>query len=144
MYAGRPRAYLKKSMAKLRIRNRTRGSILATEADIADSSRKRRVGLLKHETLPPGQGLWIAPCEAIHTFGMRFPIDIVFLDRKRRVVKVRENMVRCRVSACLRAHSVLELPSGAIAGTETQPGDELEFEQYDEVGSSESGKGRDS
>ena len=116
-------------MAKLTIRNRTRGSILATEADVADTSRKRRVGLLKHTELPPGQGLWIAPCEAIHTFGMKFPIDVVFLDRKHKVLKIRENMPRGRVSASLWAHSVLELPAGAVAGTSTQPGDVLEFEE---------------
>jgi uncharacterized membrane protein (UPF0127 family) len=125
-------AYLRKVMPKLKIRNRTRGSILATEADVADTSKKRRVGLLKHESLPPGQGLWIAPCEAIHTFGMKFPLDVVFLDRNRKVLKVRENMPRGRVSVCLWAHSVLELPAGAIAGTETQQGDDLEFEEYND------------
>lgn len=118
-------------MSKLRITNRTRDTILATEAEAADTSRKRRVGLLKHETLPPGQGLWIAPCEAVHTFGMRFPIDVLFLDRKHKVLKIRENMPRGRISACLWAHSVLELPAGAAAGTATRPGDELEFEQYE-------------
>ena len=118
-------------MAKLKIRNRTRDSILATEADIADTSRKRRVGLLKHTSLPPGQGLWIAPCEAIHTFGMKFPIDVIFLDRQRKVLKTRQNMPRGRISASLWAHSVLELPAGAIAGTATQPGDQLEFEKYE-------------
>ncbi len=116
-------------MPKLTIRNLTRGSTLATEADVADTSRKRRVGLLKHDSLPPGQGLWIAPCEAVHTFGMKFPIDVIFLDRKRKVLKVRENMPRGRISACLWAHSVLELPAGAVAGTLTQKGDELEFEE---------------
>lgn len=116
-------------MPKLTIRNRTRDSVLATEADVADTSKKRRVGLLKHECLPPGHGLWIAPCEAVHTFGMKFPIDVVFLDRKRKVLKVRENMPRGRISACLWAHSVLELPAGAVSGTLTQKGDELEFEE---------------
>jgi hypothetical protein len=119
-------------MSRLRITNRTRETVLATEAEAADTSRKRRVGLLKHESLPPGQGLWIAPCEAVHTFGMRFPIDVLFLDRKHKVLKVRENMPRARISACLWAHSVLELPAGAAAGTATQKGDELEFEQYED------------
>jgi uncharacterized membrane protein (UPF0127 family) len=118
-------------MLKLRVRNLSRDSLLATEADIADTSKKRRVGLLKHQSLDPGQGLWIAPCEAIHTFGMKFPIDVVFMDRKKKVMKVRENMCRGRMTLCLWAHSVLELPVGAIAGSQTQPGDELEFEEYD-------------
>jgi len=115
-------------MAKLTIRNRTRGSILATEADIADTSRKRRVGLLKHTELPPGQGLWIAPCEAIHTFGMKFPIDVVFLDRRKRVLKIRPNMGPRRIALCLLGHSVLELPAGTLAATRTEKGDQLAFE----------------
>jgi uncharacterized membrane protein (UPF0127 family) len=55
--------------------------VLATQADIADTSRKRRVGLLKHTSLPAGQGLWIAPCEGIHTFGMKFAIDVLEFER---------------------------------------------------------------
>jgi uncharacterized membrane protein (UPF0127 family) len=119
-------------MPKLRVTNRMRGSILATEAEIADTSRKRRIGLLQCERLTPGQGLWIIPCEGVHTFGMRFPIDVIFLDRNRRVLKVKENMQRGRISLCLWAHSVLELPAGAIAGTATRPGDILEFALYNE------------
>ena len=79
-------------MPKLKIRNRTRQTVLATEADTADTSQKRRVGLLKHKSLPPGQGLWIVPCEGIHTFGMKFPIDVLYLDRKKKVLKVRPHM----------------------------------------------------
>ena len=57
--------------------------------DVADTSEKRRVGLLKHERLEPGEGLWIVPCESVHTFFMKFPIDLVYLDKKRKVRKVR-------------------------------------------------------
>jgi len=63
----------------LRIVNLTRGTVVADKAEIADTGAKARTGLLKHAGLAPGEGLWIAPCEAIHTFGMRFPIDVVFL-----------------------------------------------------------------
>lgn len=117
-------------MPKLKIRNRTRQTVLATEADAADNSRKRRVGLLKHNSLPSGQGLWIVPCEGIHTFGMKFPIDVLYLDRKKKVLKVRPHMAPRRISLCLRAYSVLELPAGTIAAALTEPGDELEFEAY--------------
>ena len=116
-------------MATLTIRNRTKGTTLATRADSADTSRKRRVGLLKHESLPPGEGLWIAPCEAIHTFGMKFPIDVLFLNREKKVLKVRQNMPKSRISVSIWAHSVLELPAGAIAATSTEPGDQLEFSE---------------
>jgi uncharacterized protein len=106
--------------------------LLAVRADIADTSRKRKTGLLKHTKLDAGEGLWIAPCEAVHTIGMKFAIDVLFLDRKRRVLKIRSDMQKWRMSACLRAHSVLELPSGTAAATETVAGDQLEFEKYEE------------
>jgi uncharacterized membrane protein (UPF0127 family) len=117
------------TMAKIKILNRTRRTVLATEADVADTSRKRNVGLLKHKSLPAGQGLWIVPCEGIHTFGMKFAIDVVFLDRKKKVMKVRPDMGRRRISLCLLAHSVLELPAGTAVATGLQKGDELQFEE---------------
>jgi len=117
-------------LSKLRVRNQSKSTILADRADIADTSAKRRRGLLKHPGLDPGEGLWIAPCEAVHTIGMKFPIDVLFLDRKRKVLKVRPAMKKGRISACLWAHSVLELPSGMAACTQTSVGDQLEFEKY--------------
>lgn len=113
----------------LRIRNLTRNTELACAADVADTSSKRRTGLLKHTSLPAGEGLWIAPCEGVHTFGMKFPIDVLFLDRKRKVLKVRADMARAKISFCLRAYSVLELPAGTAAATGTAPGDQLEFDK---------------
>ena len=105
--------------------------MLADRADIADTSAKRRTGLLKHTGLAPGEGLWIAPCEGVHTFGMKFTIDVVFLNRKRKILKIRPNMVRRRIALCLRAHSVLELPAGTLEQTGTVRGDQLEFEEHD-------------
>jgi uncharacterized membrane protein (UPF0127 family) len=113
----------------LRVLNATRGVVVGDSVDIADTSAKRRTGLLKHSSLASGEGLWIVPCEAIHTFGMKFPIDIAFLNRKRRVVKIRRDMVRRRMAFCLTAHSVLELPAGTLERTGTQPGDQLEFDR---------------
>ncbi len=104
---------------------------MAERALIADDSKSRRTGLLKHDGLAAGEGLWLAPCEAVHTFGMKFPIDVLFLDKKRKVLKIRPDMRKGKMAACLRAHSVLELPSGMAAATRTAPGDELEFEKYD-------------
>lgn len=113
----------------MRVRNTTRGTILAEKAGMATTSAARRTGLLKHTGLPPGEGLWIAPCEAVHTFGMKFTIDVLYLSKTKRVVKVRERMVKRRISACLWAHSVLELPEGMAAETGTKVGDQLEFEK---------------
>jgi uncharacterized membrane protein (UPF0127 family) len=109
------------------VRNETRNSVLAESADVADTSAKRQKGLLGRDGLSSGQGLWIVPCEAVHTCGMRFPIDVLYLDRKRRVRKLRQAMRPWRLSMCLLAHSVLELPAGVIQQTGTRPGDQLSF-----------------
>jgi uncharacterized membrane protein (UPF0127 family) len=119
------------TLAKLRVANQTKGRVLADRADIADTSAKRRTGLLKHTSLEPGEGLWIAPCEGVHTFGMKFPIDVIFLSRKKQVLKTRPAMVKRRIAFSLRAYSVLELPAGTLAETGTAAGDQLEFEKYD-------------
>jgi uncharacterized membrane protein (UPF0127 family) len=113
----------------VRIFNRTRGTQLASAADVANTSATRRQGLLKKSGLASGEGLWIVPCEAIHCFFMKFTIDVLFLDRDKRVVKVKPSLRPWRIAAALRAHSVLELPEGAIAQTRTQCGDQLEFEK---------------
>jgi uncharacterized membrane protein (UPF0127 family) len=62
---------------------------------------------------------------------MKFTIDVVYLNKKKEVVKVRPGLKPWRISGCLRAHSVLELPEGHIASTGTMPGDQLEFEKVD-------------
>jgi hypothetical protein len=113
------------------IRNQTRQTVLASHADVADTSEKRRVGLLKHTSLAAGEGLWIAPCESVHTFFMKFPIDLVYLDKRLRVRKVRHAVRPWRLSACLTAHSVLELPAGSVAETGTVAGDELTMDKLE-------------
>jgi uncharacterized membrane protein (UPF0127 family) len=110
------------------VRNLTREILLGTSVDVADTSAKRRTGLLKRQSLGPGEGLWIAPCEGVHTFRMKFPIDVVFLSRKHQVLKIRTNMPKRRISLCLRADSVLELPAGTVAATGTQKYDQLCFD----------------
>ena len=111
------------------IRNQTRGTLLGDAVELADTSEKRRTGLLKHERLEPGQGLWIVPCESVHTFFMKFPIDLVYVDKRNRVRKVRHAVAPWRMSACLLAHSVIELPAGTAEQSGTQAGDELAVEQ---------------
>ena len=111
----------------LLIRNLTRGTVLADKAVVADTSEKRRTGLLKHTGLAAGEGLWIKPSEGVHTFGMKFAIDVIFVAKKGAVLKLRPNMVRRRIAFCLRAHSVVELPTGVILASDTAVGDQLEF-----------------
>ena len=112
---------------RLTVSNVTRHAELGDSITIADRGASRRRGLLDHQSLPYGEGLWIIPCEAVHTFGMKFSIDLVYLDRSGRVKKVKNNVPPWRISACLSAHSVIELASGTISRTQTAPGDKLEF-----------------
>jgi len=116
---------------KYRLRNATRNIVLGDAIDLADTSEKRTVGLLKHTGLRAGEGLWIVPCEGVHTFFMKFAIDLVYIDRKKVVRKVVPNVVPWRLSMCLSAHSIVELPAGAIAPDTTRKGDQLIFELVD-------------
>jgi uncharacterized protein len=108
--------------------NVTRGTALATKLELAGTGETRRKGLLGRDGLAEGEGLWIAPCESVHTFFMRFAIDLVYLDRQHRVKKVRANVGPWRLSACFSAHSVIELPVGAIQASQTECGDTIEIQ----------------
>lgn len=110
------------------IRNATRSTVVADRAEVAGSGAKRSKGLLGRKGLAPGEGMWIIPCEAVHTFFMQFPIDLIYLDRKHCVRKVRSSVPAWRISACLSAHSVIELPAGTIQQTGTHAGDLIEIE----------------
>jgi uncharacterized membrane protein (UPF0127 family) len=112
---------------RLQVSNLTRETVLATCLEVASKGATRRKGLLGRDRLAPGEGLWIIPCEAVHTFGMRFPIDLVYLDRKQLVRKVKTNVIPGRLSACLSAFSTIELPAGTVLDTQTKPGDRLEL-----------------
>lgn len=114
---------------KYRVQNTTRGTSIGNDIDTAETSAQRRTGLLKHRKLDEGSGLWIIPCEAVHTFFMKFPIDLVYLDRKHRVCGTVRALVPWRFSMCLPAHSILELPAGTIERTNTQRGDQLLLER---------------
>lgn len=117
--------------APIMILNVTRQTELASCAEVADHGAARNKGLLGRTSLPPGEGLWIVPCESVHTFFMKFPIDLVYIDRNKKVKKVRSNVPPWRLSACLSAHSIIELPAGTILRTQTVSGDTLEFSPAD-------------
>lgn len=108
--------------------NITRGTVLASSLEVADSGPARNKGLLNRDGLEPGGGLWIIPCQSVHTFFMRFPIDLVYLDARKRVRKVSSAVGPGRISFCLAAQSVIELPAGTIGDTHTQRGDMLVIE----------------
>ena len=110
------------------VRNRTRGTTLADQVRIADTPASRLVGLLRETSLEPHEGLWIYPSQAVHTFGMRFPIDVAFLDRHRRIRRIYHELVPWRFTRLVwSARSVLELPAGVLARSGTEVGDELQF-----------------
>ena len=117
------------SKLKVLVRNQTRNAVLGHSVDAADTSATRRAGLLGRKGLDPGEGLWISPCESVHTFFMKFPIDLVYLDKKRKVRKVRHRVPPWRLSMCLTAHSILELPAGTAEQTGTLKGDVLVIEK---------------
>ena len=96
-----------KTQAKTRLKifNLTREAELARSVEVADRPATRSKGLLGRNGLASGEGLWIVPCEAIHTIGMRFPIDLVYVDRKKRVKKVRSDVRPWRLSELVKADS---------------------------------------
>jgi uncharacterized membrane protein (UPF0127 family) len=107
------------------VKNDTRETVLADRALLADDSKTRREGLLKRTELPAGEGLLISPCEAIHMFGMKFSIDVVFFDRKKIVRKVVHSIPKNRFTFCFSATTALELPAGTALATGTVAGDQL-------------------
>lgn len=118
----------------IRVVNLTRHTEIGARIAVADRGPRRRKGLLGRTGLEEGEGLWIVPCEAVHTFGMRFAIDLIYLDRDRRVLKVRHRVAPSRLSGCFRAHSILELRPGAVAASGTQPGDQMQFHSEPSTG----------
>ncbi|MCS7157268.1 MAG: DUF192 domain-containing protein [Blastocatellia bacterium] len=112
----------------MKVWNATRGVWLASHVEVADRFVRRLVGLLGRPSLPPEHGLLITWCDSIHTIGMRFPIDVVFVDQDTRVVKTVEALKPLRVVLPIqRAVAVLELPVGTIRRTRTCVGDQLHF-----------------
>jgi len=112
---------------RFRVVNISSNTELASNVEVADTGSKRSKGLLGRDSLSSGEGLWIVPCESVHTFGMRFAIDLVYLDRQQCIRKVRSDVPPWRISACFSAHSVIELASGALQGRSLQKGDKIEF-----------------
>ncbi len=117
----------------LTVRNLTRDTCLGNNIEVADRPLRRMIGLLGTSVLLPQCGLLIFPTQAVHTFGMKYPLDLVFLNRKRRVVGVRSALKPNRFSKLYwRAECVLELPAGTIQATGTGLGDQIDWRRDDE------------
>lgn len=103
--------------------------VIAERCLMANTIMTRIIGLLRHESLSESEALWIAPCNSIHTFFMRFAIDAVFLDREHRVIRIYQNLKPWRATwTHFFAKSVLELPSGAVRAKGLELGQQLVFE----------------
>ena len=110
--------------------NRTRTTYLATELMIARTHWTRFRGLMATDAsrFRRGQGLWISPSRGVHTFAMRFPIDVVYLDQERFVIHLEEELKPWRLAAIrIQATSVLELPIGTIRESKTTLGDQVDI-----------------
>lgn len=110
--------------------NRTRQASLATHVTLAATHWSRFRGLMgtKAASFRSGDGLWIVPCRGVHTFAMKFPIDVIYLDARKCVVHMEQNLRPWRVAkVSLRAASVLELPAGTLRSSQTAVGDEIDI-----------------
>ena len=107
----------------------TRSTLLGDKVDTARTPQERSRGLLGTAMLPRGGGLWIVPCRSIHSFGMRYEFDAIFVGRQGKVVGMHPRFRGNRISRIFwSARGVLELPAGTIDRTSTAVGDEVVFQ----------------
>jgi hypothetical protein len=101
---------------------------LATEVKVADTLFTRMKGLLGRKELPFGEALWIKPCFSVHTFFMKFAIDVIFLNKTNQVIAAVRNLKPNRMTRLYpRSFSVLELPPGTIVASASEVGDEIKI-----------------
>jgi hypothetical protein len=105
--------------------NLTRGNVVCEQVVVADRARRRMRGLLGRGSLPPGEGMLLQPSPSIHTAFMRFPIDVVFMDRNLRVIKLVEHLPPWHTASAMDGRSTLELSAGEIVRRHVQVGDQL-------------------
>ncbi len=108
--------------------NARNGKEVSADVKVAESLPERLKGLLGRKKLEPGESLLIRPCKSIHTIGMGFPIDVVFLNRRSVVISVKQNLPPNRMTwLYFGAVSVLELTAGTLTATDTRVGDRIEI-----------------
>ncbi len=111
------------------VENLTQQRVIASQIQAANDSATRRRGLLEVKDLDADAGMWINPCEAVHTFGMQIDLDVVFLDARLRVKKIAARLKPNRIAFCLTARSVLEIRSGIAAESGLKCGDQLSLRE---------------
>ena len=114
-------------MEQVLVHNRTRDTVVAEMAGLADGYFTRLRGLIGRRGLRLGEGLVIRPCSSIHTFFMSFPIEVLFVDEGNRVVLATQPIAPWRIAPIVpSARYVVELPAGAVSASQTMHGDILE------------------
>ncbi|MCX5711208.1 MAG: DUF192 domain-containing protein [Candidatus Omnitrophica bacterium] len=109
--------------------NKSRNIILADDCRVALGALKRAKGLLGRKGMGKSEALVLKPCNSVHSFFMRFAIDLLFIDKNSRVVRIIKEFKPFRISPiCFRAAYVIEFPSGAIRPESVQPGDTISIE----------------
>src|ERR1700686_4417354 len=111
------------------LQNSRTGLMLAVEIEPAFDSKSRNRGLLGRARLDDGSALILAPCSSIHTFFMRFAIDVLFVRKDGRVVKMYSDLVPWRIAFAVGAFAAIELPAGTAAASDTRSGDTLVLSQ---------------
>ena len=111
--------------ASLALMNARTGSVVADDVELAVTRNARRRGLLGRSGLAPFYALVLAPCAAVHTMFMRFAIDVIFVDREGRAVRIVPGLGPWRAAMTVFAHAVIELPAGTLANREVAVGDPL-------------------
>jgi len=112
---------------KMGVLHHSSGGVVAHTVELAVTSPTRRRGLLGRDGLAPGHALLIAPCSSIHTWFMRFPIDVIFVTRDGGVVKTRSAIPAWRMSAGWGAFAVVEMAAGSLATAGVRRGDRLDL-----------------
>ena len=114
-------------MREITVINQATGKPISSRVSVAESSFSRFIGLMGKKSLAADRGLLIRPSAGVHTFWMRFPIDVVALDKTLRVVGLWPNLRPFRLSGIsFKTHSVLELPAGQIALCQISIGDQMQ------------------
>jgi uncharacterized membrane protein (UPF0127 family) len=112
----------------MRLINQTKKTVLSENVSIASTFWQRIKGLLGKRFLLPGQSIVLDPCNSVHTFFMRFPIDVLFLDKDYKVLKAIPKLEPNRITRIYwYSNRVVELPAGRLNFTSTQAGDQLQL-----------------
>ena len=114
---------------EFKARNLTTNEIIADKVRIANDFKSRSIGLLNRSSLGAGEGLLIKPCNAIHTFFMKFPIDVLFLDSNGKIVKIVRSLKPWKLCVpVIKGYMTLEIPDNSIDKINVKIGDLIEFE----------------